>query len=1280
MKCNSLGFLLLYLRLCNAATVTILPLSSSYSCPSSSICYLLSNLYEDSASGFEVASNTTVEFINAPYQLESSILIRDVSNIKFKCSSLKYLCQLHCSNGGGFVFMNISNLTIERFTLYDCGNEIAQDVGYEATRIQSQMYHTFVFGLRAAIFAVSVQNLIADSNIINGSSGYAILGINILGNSSFTNLIVGYSNARSSTKHCISQSLSVLEAVKCQGGSILFHYSDLPYCPDKLERHTLTLRGFNIVKGLDPVGGSYGEQFIAHGSGLGIIMAQSYFDVDVHVLGGHIVSNTALASEGSNLYLRLLSRVLYSTISVRDSVITVGNSACVDRSLDNYTCDSDSFSYTRAVAFFHGIFSNFTPGVCNITRFERYVRNAMNTLVLESTIIDKNLGGGLFISVQPSLIQEDKISNTRNVVIKQCRIRGNLCTSRLSCSAEVFHGDRYTPNEIEYTFTIQNTVFAHNRIMRDILFPEKGVETVARNLGNFVIIAVRNITFSNCTFMNNLFPSLLPYDSRLYFEGTSTFINNTAPFGGAIYLERNSHVFLKPNTQILFEDNIATLKGGAVYIAGGNEANFLYNCPIQVYDPFLTQIDRLGISIKFVNNTALDSGDALYGGQIDLCFTYSISAFLYQQILTGGVIFNAITDFSGQPPSDSLIASDAVQICFCFKNRPDCSQRFIALYQYPGEQFQISLIAVGQRLGAVSAIVFATLGRRSDYRNYQFTGRRCSNANYSIASTNPEEILLLSTENTIPLNFNSSSESEITQILPVQVEVKLIPCNNLTGFMLDKNSGVCTCTLPLRQRNMSCDINSKVITRLPPYWLSNYSNHLLLHDNCAYDYCKPTIVLIIMMEPNISDQCAFNRYGTLCGSCREGMSQVFGTTRCLKCSNIHILYIFLFAVAGIVLVVILFVFNLTVSAGAINGLIFYANIVKINESAFFPPGDVSLFRVFISWLNLDIGIEMCFYNGMDSYAKTWFQFLFPLYLWLTMAGIIVACRFSVKMVRLFGYNSVEVLATIFLLSYTKLLRTVITVFSSTTLEYPDGQKAIWLYDGNYLFGRGSHLVLLFFSLLFLVAVALPYTFLILSVQFLRQYSHLRLLKWVISLMPVFDAYLGPYKHKHGYWTGLLLVLRIILVAVFAFNVLGNPAINLFVVRSMAVLVTILNLGLGGVYKTNSLTALEIFHTANLLILSSATSLIRDGNWDLRYAIYSSSLLALLAFLATVVYQAVHQINNKILSRRRIASHSKDNDSQLYTSIVAHNEVKQAKGLVTFSAFNGKPILQRLNTM
>ena len=61
------------------------------------------------------------------------------------------------------------------------------------------------------------------------------------------------------------------------------------------------------------------------------------------------------------------------------------------------------------------------------------------------------------------------------------------------------------------------------------------------------------------------------------------------------------------------------------------------------------------------------------------------------------------------------------------------------------------------------------------------------------------------------------------------------------------------------------------------------------------------------------------------------------------------------------------------------------------------------------WVNLDLGIETCFYNGMDSYAKTWFQFLFPFYIWFILALIILASRYLTRVVNLFGKHSVEVL-------------------------------------------------------------------------------------------------------------------------------------------------------------------------------------------------------------------------------------------------------------------------------
>jgi len=110
--------------------------------------------------------------------------------------------------------------------------------------------------------------------------------------------------------------------------------------------------------------------------------------------------------------------------------------------------------------------------------------------------------------------------------------------------------------------------------------------------------------------------------------------------------------------------------------------------------------------------------------------------------------------------------------------------------------------------------------------------------------------------------------------------------------------------------------------------------------------------------------------------------------------------------------------NVTVSVGTIDGLIFYANIVQPNKAIFFPDESSSSFlSVFIAWLNLDLGIETCFCNGLDAYAKTWLQFVFPIYIWLIMIMIVIFSHYSTTVARLSGRNAVPVLATLFLLSY-----------------------------------------------------------------------------------------------------------------------------------------------------------------------------------------------------------------------------------------------------------------------
>ena len=169
---------------------------------------------------------------------------------------------------------------------------------------------------------------------------------------------------------------------------------------------------------------------------------------------------------------------------------------------------------------------------------------------------------------------------------------------------------------------------------------------------------------------------------------------------------------------------------------------------------------------------------------------------------------------------------------------------------------------------------------------------------------------------------------------------------------------------------------------------------------------------------------------------------VFGSSLCQQCSSVYLLLIVPIAVTGLFLVFILFALNITVTNGAINGLVFYVNVISINASIFFS--EFTPAYTFISLANLDLGIEICFYNGMDDYAKMWLQLMFRTYLILIATSLIITSRYSVKVQRLTARRALPVLATLFLLSYTKILQTVSSVlfFYSTVTDFPSEQSTL----------------------------------------------------------------------------------------------------------------------------------------------------------------------------------------------------------------------------------------------
>ena len=327
--------------------------------------------------------------------------------------------------------------------------------------------------------------------------------------------------------------------------------------------------------------------------------------------------------------------------------------------------------------------------------------------------------------------------------------------------------------------------------------------------------------------------------------------------------------------------------------------------------------------------------------------------------------------------------------------------------------------------------------------------------------------------------------------------------------------------------------------------------------------------------------------------------------------------------------------NLTVSVGHINGLIFYANIVHVNKSLLFQnelPG-YRVFTIFIAWLNLDLGIETCFFDGMDAYSKVWLQFVFPVYLWVMVGLIVILAHYSSRAGRLIGSNSVPVLATLFVLSYAKLLRTIIAAVSFTFIEFEDGspENTVWLWDANVQYLTPKHSVLFFVAILFTFGYIIPLTLLFLFSPCLQRISHKKAVKRVNKWNPFLDTNQGPYRNRFRWWSGLLLIVRVILLSIYASNYNNDAAMNFYWTTIIVGPLSMLCLLRQTVYRYKSANLLESVSLLNIVVLCSTNWLSLTTEYEkwavIRdYASCISVAISMILFALIVLYQITDKLN------------------------------------------------------
>ena len=856
------------------------------------------------------------------------------------------------------------------------------------------------------------------------------------------------------------------------------------------------------------------------------------------------------------------------------------------------------------------------------------------------------VGGGAIVTLKNTVLS---FSGTNNFINNSAIWGGAIYTSNNTVLS--FSG---TNNFINNSAVIEGgAIYTEYNIVLNFNGANNFINNSAAGAGGGAIATSNTVLSLNGTshFINNSAlmggAIMTTINNTLTINGTVYFTNNghygkgvnsinEQNFGGGVFMGLISTFSILPNTTMYWENNNAGL-GGAIYVCDASPTPSYCSLP-GPYGPKQECFFQLpgqnlsnGVDVQLVfkDNSADTAGSVLYGGAIDNCkLTHGLESHSSGEVFDM-IVYSNDTDYN----TTSNISSDPLQICLCENNLPDCSEEFPRKV-YPGETFQVSVVAVGQRHGTVPSGVVSIIdqgsnpGHLPDSQHLQTANNTCTKLNYTVLSLSQHVDIELHPDDS-PCSVVFASDTN-TLYISVSLNQTCPPGFNLS---LSEKSCVCEPRLAQYTGKHKCTITNGVgnITRDSgqQFWVGydDQSHGLILNPLCPFDYCVSQTVIFSLNNTDI--QCAQYRSDLLCGACKKGYSLVLGTSHCKQCTNSHLALLIPFAVMGVALVFLLLICKLTVATGTLSGLVFYANIVGANRTIFLPVESTNGFSVFIAWLNLDFGIETCFYDGMDAYSKTWLQFVFPVYIWLLVGLMVLVSHFSHRFANLLGNNPVSVLATLILLSYAKILRTLIGVFYITYLEYPTYNRMVWLYDANIDYLSGKYIPLFIVAVLVFLFLFLPYTLLLLFGQWLQAISHLRLFSWVNSarLKPFMDSYHAPYKAKHRYWPGLLLVLRFVLLLVFALNPQQDPSVNLLVILLGTGLLQLWAWVSGGVYRNWCLDALEGSFALNLITLAAATSYVNPSTGNQLAVGYTSVSIALATFIVILAYHIFQQLRH-----------------------------------------------------
>ena len=1156
-------------------------------------------------------SDSTVTFLSGEHPLNTTCEVSDASNLTlagYTVSNSKVaIIKCFPTNNSGFSFIDVDGLQISNLEFDGCGSD---------WNISFNNLTGLTPRVLSALLFVSGSNLNLKNVNVSNSTSAGIVIFNVAGSVEMESCIV--QNASTNDKDIMGGNIIAYNDDIALDTSVQISYCKFFYCGYRNYRTDCNKTSFGTI---------------SYSSGLALFLGNK--NLTVNITNSNMSNNTGC--NGGNMALLMLAYNIKSpveTVNVESSSFANGR-AYIGGGL--YVTFEDSFQFNHSETTTVGAKplkviriakSNFTNNHAKRTAGGAYVqwKQALKDrktldMTMEDLTFSKNTanGGGLGLHYQAYV---DIGSDPH----RSPKFRVNLNVSRCT-----FQDHMVKTNSQQY--------LSESSVILAKSVPYLGITDVI-------------IDTNNCT-------ALLAIGSTLVFYGTTRIHNNSALTGAGVRLCSRSLMYFTPHLTLVITNNHAHQIGGGILV---NE-NCLVNVPMCFYQYSTEIIAKWQLlnttNVTIANNTASKGGDNVFGGSLDYCFILSVSR-------SNENFKNQLHIPQNGFQNPSSISSNPQQVCFQNSSHEyNCSKENHTLI-YPGQTVECSVRVAGQVYGSVpgtvtaSAYGKATISQNDHVKTVMLEGGNLSYRVYSAMAEVPhyESRLIFTTD---LQSDNSIHKYESGRYKPAVFYIEFKDCP--FGFSIQNNTeSQYSCHCGKLDAITSCSIDKQTIHKSKGQWIGSFVLNNKSHfaeSRCPTDYCN-NINRIHALSAGLEEdkQCKYNRTGLVCGSCQQGWSLVLGTSECRQnCSNLWLLLIVPFAVAGLLLVFFIHYLNLTVTMGTVCGLIFYANVIQDFSITLFAeqhiPGLTQILRVFLAWLNLDFGIATCFYSGMGAFGKSILLAVFPTYIWAISAVIVTLSNRCISLARVVGNNGTKVLATLFLLSYSKMLRVTISSlnFRLVTVWINDTHsvsKIRWIADSSIAYFDSRYHLSLIILATFSLIVLLPFSISLLCIKHVFSLSTFcKAMSWIDKLKPFFDTYTGPYNDNARFWTGLLLFARLLLLLTHTGAIRSTYSDNasLVVGTGMCLVLCSMMIFLNGVYKKHYLNVLECSLLLNMGLIF-VTHLGKPQPWKSIVAQLLVSM-AFLTFMCIVLYH-IHLKCSSRLQLKKLAFWRRSHDLDIRT--------------------------------